>query len=196
MSTKFFNNTLGNTLFDKFKGIVDGMPNLHSFLAVVGYFRSSGYFKLRKKLENVNDIRILVGINVDSLFQKHNPTALMMENDDDAKKLYAKDFIQDVREAQYAEDVEEGILQLCEDIVSGKVKLRIHKSKNLHAKFYLCLPQHFSPNSDGWVLMGSSNISDSGLGITQPPRYELNVAMKDYDDVAFCKDSDYSMKNT
>ena len=35
--------------------------------------------------------------------------------------------------------------------------------------------------------MGSSNISDSGLGITQPPRYELNVAMKDYDDVAYCK---------
>lgn len=188
MSTKFFNNTLGNTLFDKFKGIVDGMPNLHSFLAVVGYFRSSGYFRLRKELEKVDDIRILVGINVDDLYKKHNPTALMMENDGDAKKLYAKDFIQDVREAQYASEVEEGIMQLCEDIVSGKVQLRIHKSKNLHAKFYLCLPQNFSPNSDGWVLMGSSNISDSGLGITQPPRYELNVAMKDYDDVAFCKE--------
>ena len=65
--------------------------------------------------------------------------------------------------------------------------MRIHKSKNLHAKFYLCLPQNFSPNTDGWVLMGSSNISDSGLGITQPPQYELNVAMKDYDDVAYCK---------
>ncbi|MDR1591486.1 MAG: DEAD/DEAH box helicase family protein [Prevotellaceae bacterium] len=35
--------------------------------------------------------------------------------------------------------------------------------------------------------MGSSNISESGLGLTQPPRYELNVAMKDFDDVAFCK---------
>lgn len=35
--------------------------------------------------------------------------------------------------------------------------------------------------------MGSSNISDSGLGISEPPRYELNVAMKDYDDVAYCK---------
>lgn len=50
MSTKFFNNNHGNTLFEKFKGIAEGMPNLHSFLAVVGYFRSSGYFKLRKEL--------------------------------------------------------------------------------------------------------------------------------------------------
>ena len=36
--------------------------------------------------------------------------------------------------------------------------------------------------------MGSSNISDSGLGITRSPRNELNVAMKDYDDVKFCSD--------
>lgn len=187
MSTKFFNNTINNTLFNKFKGIADGMPNFHSFLAVVGYFRSSGYFKLRKELANVQDIKILVGINIDSIFRKHNQALLMLDGDDEAREIYTKDFIQDVKDAQYSPDVEDGILQLCDDIVSGKLQMRIHKSKNLHAKFYLCLPQNFSPNTDGWVLMGSSNISDSGLGITQPPRYELNVAMKDYDDVAYCK---------
>jgi len=187
MSTKFFNNNISNTLFDKFKGIADGMSNFHSFLAVVGYFRSSGYFKLRKELANVQDIKILVGINIDNIFRKHNQALLMLDGDDEAREIYTKDFIQDVKDAQYSPDVEEGILQLCDDIVSGKLQMRIHKSKNLHAKFYLCLPQKFSPNTDGWVLMGSSNISDSGLGITQPPRYELNVAMKDYDDVAYCK---------
>ena len=187
MSTKFFNNTIGNTLFDKFKGIADGMSNFHSFLAVVGYFRSSGYFKLRKELANVQDIKILVGINIDSIFRKHNQALLMLDGDDEAREIYTKDFIQDVKDAQYSPDVEDGILQLCNDIISGRMQMRIHKSKNLHAKFYLCLPQNFSPNTDGWVLMGSSNISDSGLGITQPPQYELNVAMKDYDDVAYCK---------
>lgn len=187
MSTKFFNNTIGNTLFNKFKGIADGMSNFHSFLAVVGYFRSSGYFKLRKELANVQDIKILVGINIDSIFRKHNQALLMLDGDDKAREIYTKDFIQDVKDAQYSPDVEDGILQLCDDIISGRMQMRIHKSKNLHAKFYLCLPQNFSPNTDVWVLMGSSNISDSGLGITQPPRYELNVAMKDYDDVAYCK---------
>ena len=34
--------------------------------------------------------------------------------------------------------------------------------------------------------MGSSNISDSGLGTSRSPRYELNVAMKDFDDVDYC----------
>lgn len=187
MSSKFFNNSPENTLFDKFKGIAEGMSNFDAFLAVVGYFRSSGYFKLRKELTNVQEIRILVGINIDNIFRKHNQALLMLEGDDEAREIYTKDFIQDVKDAQYSPEVEEGILQLCDDIVSGKLQMRIHKSKNLHAKFYLCLPQNFSPNSDGWVIMGSSNISDSGLGITQPPRYELNVAMKDYDDVAYCK---------
>lgn len=187
MSSKFFNNNSGSTLFDKFKGIAEEMSNFHSFLAVVGYFRSSGYFKLRKELANVQEIKILVGINIDSIFKKHNQALLMLEGDDEAREIYTKDFIQDVKDAQYSPEVEEGIIQLCDDIVSGKLQMRIHKSKNLHAKFYLCLPQHFSPNTDGWVFMGSSNISESGLGITQPPRYELNVAMKDYDDVAYCK---------
>lgn len=187
MSTKFFNNTPQNTLFDKFKGIASKMPNFESFLAVVGYFRSSGYFKLRKELTNVQEIKILVGINIDNIFRKHNQAMLFIEGDEEAKQIYTKDFIQDVRDAAYSAEVEDGILQLCEDIISGRVQMRIHKTKNLHAKFYLCLPKNFDPDTDGWVIMGSSNISDSGLGITQPPRYELNVALKDYDDVAYCK---------
>ena len=48
MSTKFFNNNSGNTLFEKMKGIASGMATFDRFLAVVGFFRSSGYFKLRK----------------------------------------------------------------------------------------------------------------------------------------------------
>ena len=80
MSTKFFNNTIDNTLFNKFKGIADGMSNFHSFLAVVGYFRSSGYFKLRKELANVQDIKILVGINIDSIFCGRNQSLRIKGN--------------------------------------------------------------------------------------------------------------------
>ena len=63
MSTKFFNNTPGNTLFNKLKGIASGMATFDRFLAVVGFFRSSGYFKLRRELGNISEIKILVGIN-------------------------------------------------------------------------------------------------------------------------------------
>lgn len=188
MSTKFFNNEHGNTLFEKIKGIAEGMKNLHSFLAVVGYFRSSGYFKLRKELGDISEIKILVGINIDDIFRNHNQALLMLADEDKAKEIYQNDFKEDIINAKYSPDVEEGILQMCDDLVSGRLKMRIHATKNLHAKFYLCLPKEHGVHSDGWVIMGSSNISESGLGINQAPHYELNVALKDFDDVKYCSD--------
>ena len=193
MSTKFFNNGLGNTLFDKLKGIASEMATFDRFLAVVGFFRSSGYFKLRKELGDISEIKILVGINIDDIFRKHNKALLMLADEDKAKEIYHNSFKEDIVNAQYTPEVEEGILQMCEDLASGRLQMRIHATKNLHAKFYLCLPQNHSEHSDGWVIMGSSNISDAGLGIKQPPQYELNVALKDFDDVKYCSDEFWSL---
>ena len=39
MSSKFFNNNTGNTLFNKLKGIASGMANFDCFLAVVVLLR-------------------------------------------------------------------------------------------------------------------------------------------------------------
>ena len=195
MSTKFFNNVPGNTLFDKLKGIASEMATFDRFLAVVGFFRSSGYFKLRKELGDISEIKILVGINIDDIFRKHNKALLMLNNEDKAKEIYHNGFKEDIVNAHYSPDIEKGILQMCEDLMEGRLQMRIHATKNLHAKFYLCLPQNHSEHSDGWVIMGSSNISDSGLGIKQPPQYELNVAMKDYDDVKYCSDEFWTLWN-
>ncbi|MGM9815664.1 MAG: helicase-related protein [Lepagella sp.] len=186
MSTKFFNNTDNNTLFEKLKGIAQEMQSFERFLAVVGFFRSSGYFKLRKELGDISDIRILIGINIDDIFKKHNLAYEMFESAEKAKEIYDEDFKRDICEAGYEREIEEGILQMCQDLADDRLQLRIHPTKNLHAKFYLCLPENHTPNSDGWVIMGSSNISESGLGISRAPRYELNVAMRDYDDVHYC----------
>lgn len=195
MSTKFFNNVDKNSLFEKLKGIATAMSGFDKFLAVAGYFRSSGYFKLRRELESVSEIKILVGINVDDIFRKHNKALLLLTDEQKAKDLYREDFCKDVIGAKYAADVEEGIIQMYDDLVSGKLQLRIHPTKNLHAKFYLCLPKEHNEHSDGWVIMGSSNISDSGLGTSRAERYELNVAMKDYDDVKYCVDEFWALWN-
>ena len=186
MSTRFFNNDSGHTLFDKLSGIAQNMQAFDRFLAVVGYFRSSGYFKLRKELEGVKEIKILVGINIDDIFRNRNKAILGFKNADEARKVYSEDFRKDILDARYAPEIEEGILQMCDDLASGRLEMRISPDRNLHAKFYLCLPEQFNENTDGWVIMGSSNISDSGLGISQAPRYELNVAMKDHPDVEYC----------
>jgi predicted thioesterase len=68
MSTKFFTNTEEKTIFQKFRGILENMKDVYAFHAVVGYFRSSGYFALQQYLEEIKDIKILVGINVDQMF--------------------------------------------------------------------------------------------------------------------------------
>jgi superfamily II DNA/RNA helicase/uncharacterized protein YjiS (DUF1127 family) len=188
MSTKFFTNTNENTVFQKFKGILENMKDIYAFHAVVGYFRSSGYFALQPYLQNIKDIKILVGINVDTMFAEAQRKGLLYFGDEKkTKDEFLKWFIQDIKEAKYAEAVENGILQFVNDIIDGKIQVRAHNSKTIHAKFYLFLPEYHSEHSDGWVIMGSSNLTDAGLGIKKSPNYELNIALKDYDDVQFTK---------
>lgn len=188
MSSKFFTNDNERNLFDKFKGIIEGMRDLYAFYAVVGYFRSSGYFALQPFLKDAPEIRILVGINVDQMFAETQRRGLLFFGDDaKAKHEFLNWFIEDIRQAKYSERVEKGILQFVSDLVDGRIEVRAHNSKSIHAKFYLFLPENHNANSDGWVIMGSSNLTEAGLGIKQSPNYELNIALKDYDDVQFAK---------
>ena len=85
MSSKFFTNTEGNTLFKKFEGILKAMKT-HSFQAVSAYFRSSGYFKMREMLKEVEEIKILVGINVDTLIADAQKRAMLIKPKRNLKK--------------------------------------------------------------------------------------------------------------
>jgi len=66
MATKFFTNKDDKTLIGKFEGIFTN-THVHYFDALVGFFRASGYFRVRPLLKDVAKIRILVGIDVDPL---------------------------------------------------------------------------------------------------------------------------------
>lgn len=117
MSTKFFNNTPDNSLFEKFKGIAHNMLDFHTFQAVVGYFRSSGYFKLREEFEQVKKIQILVGINIDNLFRKQSKLFFGQIDEQAVIDAYSHDFVEEVKNAGYDEQTERGILQFCQDII-------------------------------------------------------------------------------
>jgi superfamily II DNA/RNA helicase len=188
MSTKFFTNNEDNTVFQKFKGILENMKDVYAFHAVAGYFRSSGYFALQEYLKDIKDIKILVGINVDQMFANAQRKGLLYFGDEEkTKEEFLKWFIQDLQEAKYSEQVENGVLDFIQDLIDGRIEVRAHNSKAIHAKFYLFLPEKHTEHSDGWVLMGSSNLTEAGLGIKKSPNYELNIALKDYDDVEFTK---------
>jgi superfamily II DNA/RNA helicase len=188
MASHFFTNSNDKTLFEKFKGIIEHMKDLYAFHAVVGYFRSSGYFALQPYLKDLKEIKILVGINVDEMFAEAQRKGQLFLGDDERTKHEFLDwFIQDIKEAKYSEQVEQGILQFVNDMIDGKIEVRAHKSKTIHAKFYLFLPQKHTEHSDGWVIMGSSNLTEAGLGVKKAPNYELNIALKSYDDVSYAK---------
>lgn len=103
MSTKFFNNTPDNSLFEKFKGIAHNMLDFHTFQAVVGYFRSSGYFKLREEFEQVKKIQILVGINIDNIFRKQSKLFFGQIDEQAVIDAYSHDFVEEVKNAGYDE---------------------------------------------------------------------------------------------
>jgi superfamily II DNA/RNA helicase len=188
MASHFFTNSNEKTLFDKFKGILEQMKDLYAFHAAVGYFRSSGYFALQPYLNHLKEIKILVGINVDEMFaEAQRKGQLFLGDDTRTKEEFLNWFVEDIREAQYSEKVEKGILQFINDMIDGRIEVRAHKSKAIHAKFYLFLPEKHTEHSDGWVIMGSSNLTEAGLGIRKAPNYELNIALKNFDDVEFAK---------
>ncbi|GIV43100.1 MAG: hypothetical protein KatS3mg035_0223 [Bacteroidia bacterium] len=86
MPTKFFTNQEGNSLLKKFEGVFANIDSIHHFDALVGYFRASGYFKVRPFLDKIPKIRILVGINVDKLIKKyHNKGQLYLDNPEETK---------------------------------------------------------------------------------------------------------------
>lgn len=183
MSTKFFTNSGDNTLLKKFDGIFKH-TNVHFFNALVGYFRASGYFKIREHLADVKEIKILVGIDVDHLISEAARKGLEFNfNSDITKEEFIRELKEDIQEASYKSDVEEGIIQFIEEIVSGKIEIKAHPNKNIHAKIYIFRPEQWNEHNSGSVITGSSNLSESGLD----KNFEFNVELRDYDDVAFAQ---------
>lgn len=188
MSTRFFTNKNNNSLFKKFQGIFKHQ-NVECFDALVGYFRASGYFKLRPFLENVPEIRILVGINADQLIaEAKRKGQLYLENPERTKEEYLNFVASDINNAAYDEKTEDSILQFINDIITGKVKIRAYGQKNLHAKIYIFKPKIFNEHTSSSVITGSSNFTDSGMGTFDGANYEFNVLLSDYSDVKFASE--------
>lgn len=189
MSLKFFTNELDNSLFKKFTGAFENIANLYAFHAVVGYFRSSGYFKIREHLLKLPEVKILVGINVDLISAEAKRRGLLFFGDSEATRdEFVRWMRKDIKDAAYSKEVEEGIMQFMEDLIDKKIQIRIHRTKKLHAKIYIFLPGGFNEYTGGEVITGSSNLTDAGIGVKENSNYEFNVALRDYEDVKFAED--------
>lgn len=190
MSTKFFTNKNGNTLIKKFEGVLTNNPMVKNLDGVVGFLRSSGYFELRPFLNNIDKVRILIGIDVDKFIaDAANHGKLFFGNTDGVKDEYLCQYKQDIESAHYSKLVEDGIMQMLKDVIDGKLELRAHPSKKIHAKIYILYPHGFNEDTlNAAVITGSSNLSGNGLGTSQDKQYEFNVLLHENDDVKFAMD--------
>lgn len=188
MTSNFFTNQGENTLYRKFVGVFEHMQNIEYFKSVIGYFRASGYFAIRQHFPEDLKVKIIAGINVDPFIALAQKNGLLFNaNAKDTKQSFFESTQDDISKAKYSKDIEDGILQLINDITDNRIEIRAHNSKKLHSKFYIFLSPNFNEhNPNGMVIMGSSNLSAQGLGLEGVEHnYEMNVELRDYPNVKY-----------
>ena len=185
MGTNFFTNEKENILLEKIEGVFK-YKKVHFFDALVGYFRASGYFRIRKFIQQTPHIRILVGINVDKLTYQANQQGLLFNpNNEQSQEEFFNDIKKNIQEAKYDKEVEDGMYQFIEDIVSGRIEMRIHPKQNIHAKIYIFREEVYHPHGYGSVITGSSNLTEAGL----EKNFEFNVELRYDDDIQFATET-------
>ena len=148
---KFFTNEPDRDLYTRFTKILQGHTQF--FDVLVGYFRASGFFKLYRSLENVEKIRILVGIDTDKF------TVKIIDRANDELKyctLTEKEGIENI-ESQIQEEFESST-------TSSELEMRMFTEAPIHAKVYIMRKDPVQvPDQFGSVITGSSNFSAAGL---------------------------------
>lgn len=186
--TRFFTNEPERDLYSRFSAIL--RSNTKFFDILVGYFRSSGFFKLYEALESVDKIRILVGLNVDRFTVKiidraTNEVGLVGISTAEGRKIFSENIEKEFEEEKSSENIEKGVRIFLDWLKSGKLEMRMYTNAPIHAKVYITRKdQEKVPDTFGSVITGSSNFSKAGL----INNLEFNVELKDYPDVKFALD--------
>lgn len=164
----------------------------------MGYFRASGFIHLHNLImdsggyERFGSIRLLVGLNVDSLvfeLERTNADISRLNESNKAKftQAFSKAQQKSIQKESYNKQVQDSIQALQHTLESNLLQIRIVREKNAHAKFYLFYSQAQShtnsskPHFQGSLIVGSSNLSHNGL----ENNYEFNILSKNSDDLAF-----------
>ena len=188
LSSHFFTNRDGNTLMKEFEGILSNNPQVKNLDAVVGFLRASGYFTLRPFLNGIDKVRVLIGIDVDKYIARAAQRGrLFFAENEEVKQDCMQQFREDIEKSDYSKQVEDGMMQMLQDMLDGKLEMRAHPSKKIHAKMYILYPDNYNQHCFGAAITGSSNLSGNGLGIGEDKQYEFNVKLTQYDDVQFAK---------
>lgn len=181
--TMFFTNEPGLKLEDRFKST---LVNVETFDILVGYFRTSGFKALCNEFENIDKIRILIGLSTDKqtveAYQKSKQLDFL-ESHSNTKDIFSKELEKELYSSEDNYDVEYSIRKFVEFLRCGKLELRAFPSRDLHAKVYISKFRK-DDRDYGRVITGSSNFSENGLN----SQYEFNVELKNSIDVKYAQE--------
>lgn len=178
---KFFTNEPDASLLERFK---QTLKDVKFFDVLVGYFQTSGFYELYNDFEQIEKIRILVGLGIDhqafEIIEDANQQIQFDFTHKEIKDLFSDTVVDEIDKARDTSQVEMGVQKFLDFLVSEKIQIKAHPSHNIHAKVYISRFQE-DDRDFGRVITGSSNFSYSGL----LGQYEFNVELKDEPDVKF-----------
>lgn len=181
----FFTNEPERDLYSRFSKILKS--NTQFFDVLVGYFRTSGFFKMYDAMETVEKIRILVGLNVDKytvkIIDKANAEIKYeVPTMKEAKESFSENVENEFAQSDTTSQIEQGVRTFIEWLKNGKLEMRMYVDAPIHAKVYIMRKDmNKIPDTYGSVITGSSNFSEAGL----QNNLEFNVELKDSRDVQF-----------
>lgn len=187
----FFTNEPEATLLKRFQKT---LKNVQYFDVLVGYFYTSGFYKIYKSLNKTKKIRILIGISTGKetyeLIQKskqpgeidifHGSRQEIPFSHSEVKEHFSKNIKNEMENSEDIPEVEQGVKKFVEYLKNGKLEIKVYKKQSIHAKLYIMTFVE-GDRDIGRIITGSSNFTKSGL----VDNLEFNVELKNRADYEF-----------
>ncbi len=155
----------------------------------VGYFLLSGFTSIAKELQNLTELRLLIGNTstretIEQLAEGYkelstieNATEDLTYSNRTARKARARETAENLRACvdvmPQTDESEQLIKTLVDMIVSKKLKVRVYTKDRLHAKAYIFDYKQNGRYETGISIVGSSNLTLAGL----TSNTELNIVV-------------------
>jgi len=157
---KIFTTNQGkNTLKNHLTKMLKEDKNITYFDILIGFFRMSGFNEINTSLNEINELRILVGMKTEKSVL--NATNLI----DDFIQGQIEDWENAINEDRY-----KSVNALLKLLKNNKLKIRVSPNNNNHSKLYILRNKE---NSRGGVIIGSSNLTYNGL----EANFEINTTL-------------------
>jgi len=164
----FTTNQGTNTLEKHLKEILTD-EHVKYFDILIGYFRMSGFNKINDYLDNIDEVRILIGINTEN--KVFEATELINQ--------FAKEQIEDWEQA-IDEERYKSIFSILELLKINKLKIKVSPNNDNHSKLYILRNKNeLSGRLTGGVIIGSSNLTHNGLS----GNFEINTELRQDADI-------------